>query len=336
MSNILYILGNGFDIAMGMKTSYPDFYKYLSKQDDKDYCRLLKLMKADVKMRKELWADMEIALGGFTANAYNNDEFIDFYYELCDQLRFYLETQENDFKTLVLREPKIKDLFIKDISDFSTFLKEADQLEYRRRIFDNCFIDIMSYNYTNVLEILLSSNGDLSSSDEKWDLGNLRKVIHVHGKLDDTIIVGVDKKDQIDNYLIRNDLSAQNVLIKAQANKAMRTLRAQNCEELINKADVIILYGVSLGETDEHWWKLIGDNFKNRDLILINHFYLKGIDAQRRRQLVANHENKEKPDFMKKLGFTFEMDWPKDTDERLFFVTNSKAFSMSKYLNEII
>jgi hypothetical protein len=27
--NVLYILGNGFDKAMGMKTSYPEFYQYL-------------------------------------------------------------------------------------------------------------------------------------------------------------------------------------------------------------------------------------------------------------------------------------------------------------------
>ena len=27
--NVLYILGNGFDKAQGMKTSYPEFYEYL-------------------------------------------------------------------------------------------------------------------------------------------------------------------------------------------------------------------------------------------------------------------------------------------------------------------
>lgn len=32
--NILYILGNGFDKAQGMATSYPEFYKYLEKNVD--------------------------------------------------------------------------------------------------------------------------------------------------------------------------------------------------------------------------------------------------------------------------------------------------------------
>jgi len=333
MSKILYILGNGFDMALGMKTSYPDFYNYLSKLDDKDCSRLLKLMKNDVNMRKELWTDMEIALGKFTVRANNSEEFTYFYYELCDHLNDYLEMQVNDFKAKVSEKPKIKDLFFQDISDFSIFLKERDQWEFRRHIFDNCSFYIMSFNYTRVIESLR----DLPSSSVNTSnvLNNLMEIIHVHGELDDTIIVGVDKKEQIDDYSIRGDVEVQNVIIKAKANEAMRTLRAYNCEEFINSADVIILYGVSFGETDEHWWKLIGNNFKSRDLILINHFYLKGVNAQRRRQLIANYENNQKLEFMKKLGFRFEVDWPKDTDNRLFFVTNANAFSMSKYLAEI-
>ena len=31
--NILYILGNGFDKAQGMATSYPEFYEYLKKEN---------------------------------------------------------------------------------------------------------------------------------------------------------------------------------------------------------------------------------------------------------------------------------------------------------------
>lgn len=33
--NILHIIGNGFDKAMGMKTSYPEFYEYLKSLPEK-------------------------------------------------------------------------------------------------------------------------------------------------------------------------------------------------------------------------------------------------------------------------------------------------------------
>lgn len=333
MSNILYILGNGFDMAMGMKTSYPDFYDYLSKLEDKDCSRLLKLMKHDVNMRKELWADMELALGKFTDRVNVIGELTDFYYELCDHLNDYLEEQDNDFKAIVSQQPEIKDKFIQDISNFDVFFTDRDKQKYRRYIDGDHEINIMSFNYTNVLETLLSSNGALSFP-LRMNTSYLKSLYHVHGVLGDTIIIGVDKKEQIDNVLIRNDVQFQNLLIKAQANEVTGTLRAEFCEYLINNADAIILYGVSLGETDEHWWKLIGENFKKRNLMLINHFYLPGVNAKRRRQLIANYEDSKKPEFMRKLGYSLKMDWPKDTDERLIFVTNSNAFSMSKYLGE--
>ena len=58
--NVLYILGNGFDKAVGMKTSYPEFYQYLMKDTDK--CSdLMQQLKKDIKADKELWSDMEIA-----------------------------------------------------------------------------------------------------------------------------------------------------------------------------------------------------------------------------------------------------------------------------------
>ena len=31
--NIVYFLGNGFDKAQGLKTSYPEFYEYLDKKE---------------------------------------------------------------------------------------------------------------------------------------------------------------------------------------------------------------------------------------------------------------------------------------------------------------
>ena len=45
--NILYIIGNGFDRAQGMATSYPEFYKYLL--ENKEGSPLLQKMKIEIK-----------------------------------------------------------------------------------------------------------------------------------------------------------------------------------------------------------------------------------------------------------------------------------------------
>ena len=42
--NILYILGNGFDKAQGMATSYPEFYDYLMENSD-NCSNMMQLLK---------------------------------------------------------------------------------------------------------------------------------------------------------------------------------------------------------------------------------------------------------------------------------------------------
>lgn len=49
--NILYILGNGFDKAMGMATSYPEFYKYL-KENVKNGSSLFNKMMSQITSDK--------------------------------------------------------------------------------------------------------------------------------------------------------------------------------------------------------------------------------------------------------------------------------------------
>ena len=47
--NVLYILGNGFDKAQGMNTSYPEFYAYLQSISSPKDSRLLSILKQDIK-----------------------------------------------------------------------------------------------------------------------------------------------------------------------------------------------------------------------------------------------------------------------------------------------
>lgn len=57
MESTLYIIGNGFDIAHGLKTRWADFKDFLIKNDE----RLFKQIE-DLFKRSELWNDFETAL----------------------------------------------------------------------------------------------------------------------------------------------------------------------------------------------------------------------------------------------------------------------------------
>lgn len=65
---ILYLIGNGFDLHVGLKTSYFDFLKYYLHQPfpadiDDVGKRFITRLKADINQNFELWSDLELQYG---------------------------------------------------------------------------------------------------------------------------------------------------------------------------------------------------------------------------------------------------------------------------------
>ena len=184
----------------------------------------------------------------------------------------------------------------------------------------------MTLNYTDTLEKLLSLG---SATDKKIDgINYFRQVIHVHGRLNDSIIIGVDNEEQIANEHFRENEDITDILVKIKSNVAMKYTRHRTCESLISNAHLIILYGVSLGKTDAHWWKLIGEQFKKRNnLCVVQYLYRPNEILPTRKQLLGRIEREQQQCIMKTFGIKSE-EWPEDAVGRLFFITNSNAFKI--------
>ena len=87
--------------------------------------------------------------------------------------------------------------------------------------------------------------------------------IHIYHSLSSQdIILGVDNTDQIVNKELAKEENIGNILIKPQTNRVLGTLVDRECKEVIGKSDLLSIYGVSLGETDNTWWKEIGKRIK--------------------------------------------------------------------------
>lgn len=322
--NVLYILGNGFDKAQGMKTSYPEFYKYLMENTDNGSL-LLQQLKKDINADKLLWSDMEEAFGQFTSKIETPTDLEDLYFELSDNLQKYLEAEENAFNP----SEKLRSKFVGDFIHPARYMGETDRIEYNtfvKKVGTGHDISVMTLNYTDTLEKLLSLG---SATDRRIDSNNyFRQVIHVHGRLNDSIIIGVDNEEQIANKHFRENEDVTDFLIKIKSNVAMKYTRHRTCESLIANAHLIILYGVSLGNTDAHWWKLIGEQFKKRNnLCVVQYLYRPNEILPTRKQLLGRIERKQQQCIMKTFGIKSE-EWPEDAAGRLFFITNSNAFKI--------
>lgn len=64
--NVLYILGNGFDLAHQMPTNYEDFHLWLLKNGNESFVRRLESLYPCVKNNIGKWSDLEEALGKVT------------------------------------------------------------------------------------------------------------------------------------------------------------------------------------------------------------------------------------------------------------------------------
>lgn len=323
--NILYFFGNGLDKAQGMKTSYPEFYNFLNKNSE-NCSPLLRKMMQSIQNNSELWSDMELAFGNFTSSIKNADDFESLYYELNDYLQLYLKNEDE----LFVPSNDLKNKFINDFLYYDSYLGDLDKVRFKQFIssFSEPWnIYIITLNYTNTLEKLLEPLGHEGQRDFGGNR-RLHQLIHVHGLLDDSIIIGVDNESQITKDSFRVDDDIKDIIVKNQSNITMKYTRSFVCEDLIKKANLIIFFGVSLGETDNRWWKLIGEQFKNRnDLSIILYLYMQKPISTTRKQLTGQIERKKTNEIMKKMGVA-KNDWPADTKDRLYFVVNSDAFKL--------
>ena len=60
--NITFLIGNGFDLNLGLPTGYTDFIKYHREQG------LTDMISMAIRDDYQTWSNVESALGEFTAN----------------------------------------------------------------------------------------------------------------------------------------------------------------------------------------------------------------------------------------------------------------------------
>lgn len=233
-----------------MNTSYQDFFQYYLTQlsDDVD----IRTMKDDIKShRYETWADLEIGMGIYSFNCLNKDIYLKCLTDIKTKLKEYLikESEKIPYYKLSSRS---------GFADPGLFLDPEPKNTYDmwiRRFQLGTVIDVMTFNYTTTLETLLDFKGESMGIN---NISQLRSIIHVHGTLDNMMVMGVNDSEQISNTDFKDDLDVMEEFIKPEYNDACMNNKNRTCEMLINDADIIVFYGTSLGLSDDKWWKLIG------------------------------------------------------------------------------
>ena len=202
-------------------------------------------------------------------------EDVDTVYDfLKEELREYLKNEQERItvskeESAVIREVLLtpeKYLPPESRDTIRTFINRDPALE----------VNAISFNYTDVFEKAISYNGrafEIKQPGAGIPI-KLTSVYKVHGALDREMIMGVADEEQITNKVLASDIDALEVMVKPKTTALRRDYVCSRCSYLIAHADVIVMYGLSIGETDRNWWKQITDRLNangNVRLIVYSH-----------------------------------------------------------------
>lgn len=220
--NVLLVIGNGFDLSLGLRTSYAQFMEssYFPKTGTSSLCSFLRK-----QYRQNMgWIDIEKELANYSQlitrinpNIINENE------------RWGTETFRREYEELKLSLKCYLDNVMhstRHVNDNSYAMNLLNNLCYGSKI--------ISFNYTDTIERLKRDSYSTAN-------GNL---LHIHGSLapTDDIVFGVEDTA---------DLPQEHVfLYKAYSpNKNTRQFT-----QWLYEADKIIFFGYSLGDTDRQYF----------------------------------------------------------------------------------
>ena len=267
--DVTFLIGNGFDLGIGLKTGYKDFYDVYCQSKSSD-SEMLQHFKSDILKEPETWADFESAFGEYASRCKDAEDYMQLFEDFIRQFSIYLENEESTFDDEKTEEilhgmkralssyydirPADKDAVVPFIKSYKTF-------------------NFISFNYTccldKCIETVKSTPNSLSSIN-----GEIGEIVHVHGYTDRDLIMGVNDASQIENDEFKQDVTVLNELVKPRQNEIIKMNYDYRATQIIKGSRIICIYGMSIGETDQKWWKLIMQWLqmdRNNHLIVLRH-----------------------------------------------------------------
>jgi hypothetical protein len=263
--NVLFLIGNGFDLNVGLKTRFKDVLEAYLKREDTDP-RLCKF-KEGINQNFENWSDFEKQMGVYTEK-FTIETIDDYCFCIRDFREFlvaHLKKEESQIDYTQYKH-EIVSVFKKSIQNFYKFLQPSDINIFRTetKTPESIYYNFITFNYTHVLDKCLELvKNDSGSFGRPGIVDVVGQILHVHGTTEESLIMGVDNVSQIANENIAIDKKLQRTIIKPVINDKLKNLNNQTGQSLVLQSNIICVFGLSLGETDKRWWELLGHMLKS-------------------------------------------------------------------------
>lgn len=324
---IIHIIGNGFDLNLGLKTKYSDFFEYYTKKNVGDN-KVVAELKDRIKGDHKTWCELELALGRHTSNLKLEADAEELILNLLDGLCDYLEKEQS----IVKHSNYDSEKFFSDLVTPEIYLtqREFDDVNTWLLKWKNnaqTHIQLLTFNYTETIEGIVSEKVSSIEIGEKFGRpAILEGIEHMHGYLNDRTVFGVNDVEQIENENFRQSQDFVELLVKPIHNKELGHTRDDFCMQKIYQANLISIFGSSIGETDKSWWDVIGRRIGEDCRLLIFH---RGPIINPRNQILESRLKREIKE--KFLAMTSLNKKERENAEKYIYVAiNTEMFNLEK------
>ncbi|MFI3255143.1 MAG: AbiH family protein [Eubacteriales bacterium] len=341
--NLTFILGNGFDINLGLKTSFQDFYEYYKEiecstdsiSEKRNFVEYVESIKSF-----DNWSDLEMTFGRHSVNVKTPIEYHQCQKDIEVELTKYIQKEYLNFP--ILTEELDLSLFGELFERILSTLKPVDIRTLKNApLSGRLKCAFLTLNYTNSLEEILSQ---YQPAEDELPI----EVHHIHGKLaDNDIVFGVDNLSQIENKDIFSELPNHSVdFIKPERTGYLGLGEDSACESIILESNIIYIYGSSIGDTDNKWWSLVLERlvFAPQTFLIIDIYSSKVTDDSSlgdkktlEVEYIEKVINKSLRDFSKNIQVKKEYDNPEfisHLTSRILITINKNIFSPIKNIVE--
>ena len=264
MDNNVFIIGNGFDLDLGLETKYSDFAKSdFWIKDDKNRMSMYLNNSKD----KETWFDLEGDLLNYSKIYGATDySFRDPLYENRDPE--IVKGNVDYFKKMC----SSLDDYIEKVQGEQGINKECAACNVLRAVYENgLFSSVHSFNHT-----------DLNGIAKQIGIHKGIKYTHIHGCVaDKSIILGVDETGLRKGYECFHKSSS-------------RYYRSHDLYNSLIKAKEIVIFGLSLGSVDYSYFDAFFRRITESGLIAENrkqYITIFTLNDESRLSLVSNLRN---------------------------------------------
>ncbi len=268
---------------MGLDTSPKAFLqafvdKYAGGGGDDASTNAVELAKDIQDKGVDKWSNFEIEIGKY-ASEFGAGQARDYIVRVAALRTFLGEWLQKE-------QSRVNESFIKanatgciqSLSDYRFSLRKLKRQQLQKlrdkHNGEEWYQDLICFNYTDVLERMWSVAGGENvaiASLEGDSYARIGRFVYAHDSLKDKIVCGVNDISQIDNDAFRKVSFVTDNLVKGdmEANVIAKDLDIQ-ARTSIDEANVIAVFGMSFGESDERWWKQVGGKLsENEETILV-------------------------------------------------------------------